>query len=170
MTITIEFWTSLIALVFSAIAVAVTVYNAMLNRPRLRIRPTGPNLVITNGISDGPYFSVYVYNVGTQPTTISSIGLQCHKTKRGMLRGHSEDNFIMIGSIHSGSLPNLLGPGESLLYQSYFTKGQVDNDMFDFKHVQVLVHHTWSDRPKRHLIPNTLRRALSDRREQSVDV
>lgn len=141
-------WIALVALVFSAIALAVSVYNAMLNRPRLRINASNRILILDGfGHQDGPFVKITVTNIGTQPTTVTSIGLMAFNHAWTPKFGLSGANAVLTGGGHSSDIPKALGPGE---YMYYFANETNDlHESFLSKPAcYVAVSHSWAEIPK----------------------
>ncbi len=141
-------WIALVALLLSAVALATSVYNALINRPRLRVDVRNDIVIFTNPKNkEGPFIQVTVTNVGTQPTTVTSIGFSAYDHSWTPKFGSIGKKAVLMGGGHSTRLPKALGPGE---YLDFFTNE--DDDLYDRllnkPACYAVVYHSWGKLPK----------------------
>ena len=95
-------WLALGAFLISCIALVISIYELMNNKPKLRV-------TLGNGITIGPnYIYVEIINYGRQPTTIDSISFS-HKTLTGNLWAQAVSEI-------SSEKNKFLTPGEKAIY------------------------------------------------------
>ena len=140
-------WIAIVALIFSAFALAVSIYNAAINRPWLRIDVANDIIIFGAGPTEGPYFKVTVTNTGTQPTTITSIGLSSYEHAWTPKFGSVGKKAVLNGGGHSARLPRALGPGEYLDYFAHETD-ELHENFLSKPACYTLVWHSWATNPK----------------------
>ncbi|MEO1322889.1 MAG: hypothetical protein AAFV59_07775 [Pseudomonadota bacterium] len=141
-------WIAIIALLFSAIALAVSIYNVLLNRPRLRIDAANDIFVFWEWENrEGPYLKVTITNTGTQPTTVTSIGLTSSNHAWAPKFTPDGKTAVLNGGGHSAKLPKALGPGE---YLDFFANESDDlhDNFLQRAACYAVVWHSWGSKPK----------------------
>lgn len=144
---------SAIALVFSAIAVGVSVYQALLNRPRVRVGIQGPVLILGHGEQEGPFFMITATNVGTQPTTITGVGLTAH---HGYLVKRDRKSCVFTAGGYSVDLPYKLTPGEEAKVLARLND-EMSEDFLKKSTCHAFVAHTWAAKSKRRRVPEKIK-------------
>ena len=141
-------WIAVIALMFSAVALTVSIYNAALNRPWLRIDVANDIVILGgSGPREGPYLKVTVTNIGTQPTTITGIGLSAYDHAWTPKFGSIGKKAILNGGGHSAPLPKALGPGQYLDYFAH-ENDELHDNFLTKPACYTVVWHSWGKKPK----------------------
>ncbi|GAB5457097.1 MAG: hypothetical protein Hens3KO_01270 [Henriciella sp.] len=141
-------WIALVALAFSAVALAISIYNALINRPRLRIDARSDIVVITGPAHrEGPFVEIVVTNVGTQPTTVTGISIGGYEHAWTPRFGSSGNKAVLMGGGHSTPLPKSLGPGE---YLNFFANedNEIYEKLLNKPACYIYVNHSWGRNPK----------------------
>ena len=140
-------WIASFALLISAIALGVAIYNVMLNRPRLRLNGRANMLVLSGDKKDGPFLSITVTNVGTQPTTVTSIGLTGYDHAWTPKFGSRGKHCVLNGGGYSTPLPKALGPGEFLNFFADETD-EIWDSFLNKPACYIVVSHSWKSVPE----------------------
>lgn len=122
-------WISLGAAILSLVALGVSLYEAISNKPRLRIKSKFAIL----SASPGSFLNVEIINYGRQPTTITRLGIDIPGTKAKVAMapvspGSTLPHVLQVG--HSADflipcdrpLQDLFNPGVSGTIQSILEK------------------------------------------------
>ncbi len=154
---------SIIAIAISILAVGISLQQALFNRPRLRVRCNGPTMVFSGEVNDGPFLSIYAYNVGGQPTTISAVSLRPYANRLSFWTNKLEEELALMPSVYSTRMPYLIEPGMQFLCQTFSDREHVIENVFAKRFLTIVIYHSWSDKPKRWRVPRAIRQRLESR-------
>ena len=142
-------FSDLIVAIISLIALGVSVWQALSNKPKLRVE-IRKNLVVLggHGDKDGPFVGFYVTNYGTQPTIISGISILAYETIWKKLHNKSKIAAVVNpGVVNLGdNFPKRLSPGDVCQVLSTQNHDQLE-EFFKYPYVEALVYHSWNKNP-----------------------
>ena len=143
-------WIALGAAAFSLIAVAVSVHEALSNKPRLRLSASASTRIFHPAHGQQAYLGLTIINYGRQPTTITSVQFADLKRWRWPWAYRYEERGIYIYEpAISTQLPKFLEVGRvaDLFYKLETDwRGKPVSEACKSSRFRVLVKHTWSER------------------------
>ena len=142
-------WIALGAAVLSLIAVAVSVHEALSNKPRLRLSASSSMRILHPALGQEARLGVSIVNFGRQPTTITSIQFAELKRWRWPGRHRYESRGILIYVPPSTALPKFLEVGKTadIFYElGADWRGRPLAEACTDPRFRVLVKHTWTER------------------------
>jgi hypothetical protein len=136
---------SLIALIFAGLALAISLYESLSNRPKLRIR-VSHRIMVGGGVSE-KVVVLNAVNVGRQPTTITGMSFGKNKS--------TTHYFPTEFHAYSEKLPKKINPGEqvdiSFIADKKSTFDQETltlEELLRSKKLKAIVYSSWAKKPK----------------------
>jgi hypothetical protein len=153
------FFISVLALVLSAAAVGISLYQAWLSGPRIRASVSGPVNVYSGGKKEsGPHITIAIFNRGTQPTTVTHAGLVKFEwaTPLILLFYGKQSHALIFHDAYGVKLPTKLGPGEEVRLICNINESLRDEFLCN-RNLYIQVSHSWSHRPMRTRVPSKIK-------------
>jgi hypothetical protein len=103
---------SLMAAAIASLSLVVSIWQALQNKPHLRLSVT-PDMLIFGGVQkrEGPFVILSAVNCGAQPTTVTGFGFEMFPSFMAYLRGLAKLGMVVTTGPNCTRLPSLLEPG-----------------------------------------------------------
>lgn len=148
--------------IISMLALTVSWWQFLSNRPRLRTDVT-PSVIIIDGghIGDVLYTRITVTNTGSQPTIVQNIGFSSYRNWVDVLMKKNGNHCVVKADSRelADMLPKRIAPGDSVNILAIQNDHSTES-FFQSYQLFVWVQHTWDQKPKVNRVSKLVMRSL----------